>query len=61
MIYSLKTTIKAALKWEQIHRNIIFNEWTDEKKWMNYYGSELLIQSLKTSIHMLSKQQLLQY
>lgn len=31
MIYSLKTTIKAALKWEQIHGNIIFKERTEKK------------------------------
>lgn len=45
MIYSLNTTIKA-FKWEQIHRNIMFKEWT-EKKGMNYYDSKLPIQSFK--------------
>lgn len=30
MIYSLKSTIKAALKWEKIHENIMFKVWTEK-------------------------------
>lgn len=42
----IKDQNKGSIKTEQIHGNIIFKDWT-EKKEMNYYDSELSIQSFK--------------